>query len=443
SVMAIDQLLDQSTGRNSLLNPLRHRVFRLLWVGTAISLLGDGVYLVALAWQAYTLSPKPGALALLGVCATVPQLLALLGGGVLSDRLNRRRILLVTDAVRCGAIAVMASLVLVGQVRMWHLVVVSIIYGLGAGVAAPAFDAIVPDLVPTEDLEQANALEQFLRPAMLRLAGPAVGGLLVATVGVGWGLALDSLSFFISAVCVVLMGDGSAGYGSSESGDTESDEPTLSLLADASAGAKYVVSQVWLWGTFASAAVAYLCFIGPTEVLLPYLIRETMHGTAADFGIVLAAGGVGALVAAAAIGVIGLPDRQLTFMYLTWTVATLAVAGYGLARSGWQLMVICMLINALEAAGTVAWATTKQRLIPSDLLGRVSSLDWFISIAGLPVSYALTAPVAALIGVRMTFVLAGLVGGICTLAALFLPGMRAADGALTRPRPSLVGAESP
>jgi MFS family permease len=431
--------IDQSPGRNSLLNPLRHRVFRLLWVGTAISLLGDGVYLVALAWQAYTLSPKPGALALLGVCATVPQLLALLGGGVLSDRLNRRRILLVTDAVRCAAIAVMATLVLLGQVRMWHLVVVSIIYGLGAGVAAPAFDAIVPDLVPVEDLEQANALEQFLRPAMLRLAGPAVGGLLVATVGVGWGLALDALSFFVSAVCVVLMGDGSAG---ADAGGSESDEPELSLFADARAGARYVASQIWLWGTFASAAVAYLCFIGPTEVLLPYLIRESMGGTAADFGIVLAAGGVGALAAAAAVGVIGLPDRQLTFMYLAWTVATLAVAGYGLARSGWQLMIICMMINALEAAGTVAWATTKQRLIPSELLGRVSSLDWFISIAGLPVSYALTAPVAALIGVRMTFVLAGLVGGICTLAALFLPGMRAADGALARPRPSLVNAGS-
>src|SRR6266496_899430 len=113
----------------------------------------------------------------------------------------------------------------------------------------------------------------------------------------------------------------------------------------------------------------------------------------------------------------------------------LAVVGYGLAQAGWQLMVVCVLVNGLEAAGTVAWATTKQRLVPADLMGRVSSLDWFISIAGLPVSYALTAPLAALIGARETLVLAGAVGACVTLAALYLPGMRDVDGAL-RTEPS-------
>ena len=323
-------------------------------------------------------------------------MLALLGGGILSDRVDRQLILLGADAVRFAAIGVVAALELVGQARMWHLVAISVIYGFGAGIAAPAFDAIVPDLVPKADLEQANALEQFIRPAMVRLAGPAVGGLLIAGVGVGWGLALDAASFLVSAICIVLM---------REAIQADRSVPTLddwSLLADARAGARYVASQVWLWGTFASAAVAYLMVIGPTEVLLPYIVRETMHGSAADFGIILAAGGVGALVAAATMSAVGLPRRQLTFMYVSWGTAAIAVAGYGLAQSRWQLMVICLIINALEAAGTVAWATTKQRLIPTELLGRASSLDWFISIAGLPLSFALTAPVAALIGVRTT-----------------------------------------
>ena len=419
-------MAERSPAGGSLLSPMKHRTFRLLWTGTAASLLGDGVYLVALAWEAYSLSPKPQALAILGVCATVPQLLALLGGGILSDRVDRRRILLGADAVRFVAIAVVATLVLVGQARMWHLVAISIVYGLGAGIAAPAFDAIVPDLVPEDDLEQANALEQFIRPAMARLAGPAVGGVLIAAVGVGWGLALDAVSFLVSAICIVLMREGI------QAGRSVPTPDDWSLLADARAGARYVASQVWLWGTFASAAVAYLMVIGPTEVLLPYIVRETMHGSAADFGIILAAGGVGALVAAATVGGVGLPRRQLTFMYVTWGTAAVAVAGYGLAQSGWQLMVICLIINGLEAAGTVAWATTKQRLIPTELLGRASSLDWFISIAGLPLSFALTAPVAALIGVRTTFVCAGLIGAGCTFAALLLPGMRDVDGALTQ-----------
>lgn len=396
----------------------------------SVSLVGDGVYLVALAWQAYTLSPKPQALAMLGVCATVPQLLALLGGGVLSDRVERRRILLGADAVRFVAIAVVAVLVLLGEARMWHLVVVSIVYGLGAGIAAPAFDAIVPDLVPTGDLEQANSLEQFLRPTMYRLAGPALGGLLIAALGVGWALAVNALSFLVSAGCLALMRR-------TQRAPTHPPSESRSLLADALAGARYVASRVWLWGTLASAAVAYLMFIGPTEVLLPYVVRQMLGGTVADFGLILAAGGVGGIAAAVILGAVGLPRRQLTFMYICWSIATLAVAGYGLANAGWQLRVMCLLFNGLEAAGMVAWATTKQRLTPGELLGRVSSLEWFISIAGMPVSYALTAPVAALIGVRATLIGAGVVGAVCTLAALFLPGMRQVDGALTS-RPAAV-----
>ena len=111
-------------------------------------------------------------------------------------------------------------------------------------------------------------------------------------------------------------------------------------------------------------------------------------------------------------------------MYGTWTLATLAVAGYGLATAAWQLMLACLIFNALETAGTIVWATVKQRHVPSAMLGRVSSLDWMISIGLLPVSFALTAPVAAAIGVRATLVGAAVVGATVTLGALFLPGMR-------------------
>jgi len=99
-------------------------------------------------------------------------------------------------------------------------------------------------------------------------------------------------------------------------------------------------------------------------------------------------------------------------------------AGYGLATVSWQAMAVCLVFNALETAGTIVWATTKHRLVPTALLGRVASFDWFISIGLVPVSFALTGPVAAAIGARTTLVLAGALGGAVTLAALFLPGMR-------------------
>ena len=427
---------DLPVGAASLLAPLRHRDFRLLWIGACASLAGDGVYLIALAWQAYTLSNTPTALAMLGVCATVPQLLALLGSGILSDRVERRRILLGADIIRFVAVLIVAVLVMSGQTNMWQLAVLSVVYGLGAGVAAPAFDAIIPDLVPDQDLQEANALDQFLRPAMLRLGGPALGGVLIAVHGAGTAFLFDAITFLVSAVCVWQMGARPRAV------DLSATERP-SLLADALDGVRFVKSRTWLWGTLVSATVAYLLFMGPTEVLLPYLVKEVLHGTASDLGIILGAGGVGAIAAALIVGQMGLPRRQLTFMYLCWTVAALAVAGFGLATSGWQLMIISLVINGLEAAGTVAWATTKQLLVPADMLGRVSSLDWFISIAGLPVSYALTAPVAALIGAQATFVAASVLCAGVTFAALFLPHMRDADGALTAAQQPTLHGQTP
>ena len=128
------------------------------------------------------------------------------------------------------------------------------------------------------------------------------------------------------------------------------------------------------------------------------------------------------------LGQRGLPRRDITFMYLAWTLATVAVAGYGLASAVWQLMLASLAFNALETAGTIVWATAKQRHVPAALLGRVSSLDWLISIGLLPLSFALTGPVSAAIGAQATLVAAGLIGGAVTFGALLLPGMRAVEG---------------
>ena len=155
---------------------------------------------------------------------------------------------------------------------------------------------------------------------------------------------------------------------------------------------------MWLWATFASAAIAYLLFMGPAEVLLPFVVKNDLHGSAADLGIVFAAGGIGSVGCAVVLGQRGLPRRDITFMYVTWTLATLAVAGYGLATAVWQLMLASLAFNALETAGTIVWATAKQRHVPAALLGRVSSLDWLISIGLLPLSFALTGPVSGAIG---------------------------------------------
>jgi DHA3 family tetracycline resistance protein-like MFS transporter len=408
--------LDRPGGfsRVNLLAPLRHRDFRLLWTGMTVSLLGDGIFLVAMAWQAYELWNAPAALSILGIGMTIPTIAFLLPGGVLSDRIDRRLVMLAADVGRAVVIAVLAVLAFTGHLTFWELVVLVAVYGVGTAFFTPAFDAIVPDIVPGRDLAAANSLDQFVRPIALRLAGPAVGGWLVAAFGTGVAFAVDAASFGASTLALLAMRP-------PPHPRSEHVESTVRAVKE---GLRFVRGRVWLWGTLISAAFAYLAFLGPAEVLLPYVVKNDLDGSAGDLGLVFAAGGIGAIGSALLMGQRGHPRRDVTFMYATWTIATLAVAGYGLATASWQLMVACLLFNALETAGTIVWATIKQRHVPASMLGRVSSLDWLISIGLLPLSFALTAPVAGLVGARATLIGAAAIGGVITLGALFLPGMR-------------------
>ncbi len=191
--------------RVNLLAPLRHRDFALLWTGQTASLIGDGVFLVAMAWQVYSIWNAPAALSMVGIAMTIPTLLLLLAGGVVSDRFDRRRVLIGADIVRGLAVGAMAVLSLAGALQLWHMFVLVALYGAGTAFFGPAFDAIVPDLLPADQLAQANSLDQLVRPIAFRLVGPALGGWMVAGLGVGTAFALDSATFAISAAAVLSM----------------------------------------------------------------------------------------------------------------------------------------------------------------------------------------------------------------------------------------------
>jgi DHA3 family tetracycline resistance protein-like MFS transporter len=384
----------------------------------AISLLGDGIFFVALPWQVYQLSNAATALSVVGIAMSIPQIVLLLVGGVVSDRFDRRRVMMAADVIRGLAVAALGLLSISGSIQLWHVMVIAAAFGAGTAFFGPAFDAIVPELVPAELLTQANSLDHFVRPAAWRMLGPALGGWIIAGFGdrAGGAFVVDAATFGASILCLSLM--------RSRVASREAAGEVGPAWREIREGFRYVWSQTWLWGTLVAAAFAYLVFLGPTEVLLPHVVKYEMGGSARDLGFILALGGVGAMGAAVLMGHREMPRRNMTFIYLVWTASTLSVAGYGLAHFPWQAMVACFLFNALEGAGTIVWITTKQRLVPNRLLGRVSSLDWFISIGLLPVSYALTGPVAAALGVRATLVWAGVIGGAVTLAFLFLPGMR-------------------
>ena len=415
------EALDRPGGfsRVRLLAPLAHRDYRLLAGGMSVSLLGDGLFLVALAWQVYTMSDAPTALATVGIAMTIPTIACLLIGGAVSDRFDRRLVMLTADTVRAVALAALAALAVTGALTVWQLLTIAVVYGAATAFFNPASDALVPQLLPADALAQANSLDQLIRPMALRLAGPALGGLMVGAVGAGWTFALDAGSFAISVAALLAMSPA----------EVTSTSEARSGVREIQAGLRYVRSHAWLWATLVTAAIAYLLFMGPTEVLLPFIVKHRFADGARDLGLIFAAGGLGSLACALAIGQFGLPRSGLRFMYVAWTVATVGVAGYGMAEGLWGLMLASVLFNTLETAGTIAWATVKQRLVPSQMLGRVSSLDWLISIGLLPLSYALTGPVSADLGVRPTLIWAGVLGAIVTFAPLLSQRVRRLDDA--------------
>jgi DHA3 family tetracycline resistance protein-like MFS transporter len=386
--------------------------------GMTVSLLGDGVFLIALTWQVYLLSNAPRALSVVGIAISGPQVLFLLVGGAVSDRVDRRGVMLASDLVRGMVLLAIGMLTVTGRLRLYHLYALGGAYGAASAFFGPAYEAAVPDLVPADLLVQANSLDQLARPLAVALAGPALGGWLIGAWGAGSAFLLDAGTFAFSVAMLVAMGRSPARRGV---------EAGAFRLAEIAEGFRFIRRHVWLWGTFAAATVSYLLFMGPAEVLVPFLVKNSPGGTAGELGLVFAAGGVGALGAALVVGHRGMPRRHITVMYLCWAIATFSVAAYGLATAGWQLMAVSLAFHALETAGTIVWLTAKQRFVPTSLLGRVSSLDWVISISLLPLSFGLAGWAASIFGARTTLVAAGLLGGSVTLAFLFLPGMRSTE----------------
>jgi DHA3 family tetracycline resistance protein-like MFS transporter len=415
--------------RIRLLEPLGERDFALLTAGWLVSLLGDGFFSVALAWQVYEISNVPTALSIVGVAWTLPLILFLLLGGVFSDRYDRRWMMIGADLVRAAAVGVLGLLAIAGAIELWHVVALIAFVGLGDAFFNPASTAIVPDLVREEQLPQANALHGLVRPLMVRLIGPALGGITVAGLGPGVAFLVDGSSFLVSAVAILLI--------STRPSRTVVAHGIRQTIAEVREGLAFVRRNPWCWATLLSAMFSLLVFIGPVQVLLPYLVKNRLGLGPEALGAIFAVSGVGAIGAAIAVGQLGLPRRRITIMYVVWSAGVALFAGYGLMTSLWQAFLIGLGTAALFEVGQIIWVTLLQTLVPRELLGRVSSLDWLVSTGLVPLSFALTGPVAALLGPGPTMIVAGLLGSVLMGVLLFVPGVRDPERQQLAPAPAV------
>ncbi len=396
------------SGLPRALAPLRHRSYRLLAASMALSLLAQGLWTVALVWQVVALGGGPAALSVATALSAGGMLASTLLGGALADRVPQRQILLGVALLQTAAVGLVAVLSLTGALSLGVLAGASLAGGVATGLYYPAYSALVPGVVPPSDLLAANGLEGVVRPALAMAAGPAAAGLLVGAFSPGAALLVTSLTSAAAAVCVAAL----------PTLPVRREEIGAGLLADVREGVAYMVRTPWLLATLLFASLMVLVVIGPFEVLVPFAIRDQAGGGPSQHALVLAAFGIGGAAGSAVVASLRLPRRYLTVMIMLWGTGCIPLVVFGWTSSLWLMVAAAAVLGAAFESATVIWGTLLQRRVPSALLGRVSSLDFFVSLAFMPLSMALAGPVSGLVGLTGTLLLAGLVPTVLAVAAI-------------------------
>ncbi|MFI6674999.1 MFS transporter [Kribbella sp. NPDC050470] len=406
--------------------PLRHRDYRLLWTGLAVALLGSGLWLVALAWQVIELGGGPVQLSVVTTAYSIGLVVCVLFGGIAADRLSQRSVIIAADGVRGVVLLVVAGLALTDTLEIWHLAAAAVLIGAGEAFLIPAYTALVPRLLPAEELLAANGLEGTLRPLAQQATGPALGGLAIAALSPGVAILVTALTYFFSAGCVLAMRIPSSGFEPVEPGDVdETAEPpeVRTILGDLREGWRYVRRTRWLLASLLFGTVFVLLILGPLEVLLPFAVRDQLGGGPSDFGLVLAAFGIGGAAGALLISSRKLPRRYLTVMTLLWGVGSLPFAALGFARDLWIMMAGAAVVGLTSSAAMVIWGTLLQRRVPDHLRGRIASLDFFVSLLLMPVSMALAGPAGAVLGLTAVFLVAGIGPALVSVLVVYFGRM--------------------
>ncbi len=376
---------------------LRVREFRLLWLGQTISLLGDGLVVVAIGLYVTKLTGHPSDVGLVLSAYAVPLVLLVLLGGVLADRLPRQRVMVVSDAVRAVLHTVLALLIVTGTVRIWHMVVIGALFGSAEAFFRPAYTGLVPQTVDEDRIQEAQGLSGA-SAELSEVAGPALATALVLGVGAASAFVLDALSFVVSALLLLRIRPRQRGQAAAPA----------SVLHDLRAGWVAVRERAWVWATVLAFSFSLLVALAPFFVLGAAL-AEQQYGTSAVYGLSNAAWGTGTVagVLAGSRWQPRFPMRSALVAALPWP-ACIAVFALGLP--------LPVLYPAMSAAGigiglfAVWWETALATRIPPHLLSRVSAWDWMGSLALLPLGYLLAGPLAQAVGAGPLLFWGGVVG---------------------------------
>ena len=375
------------------LAPFSSRAYTVLALAMGVSVFGSGLWAVAMVARVMELGGSAVDLSLVTAAGAVGMVVFVLVGGVAADRFRLTVILRCVEVTNLVTATTIVVLTWTDTLALWHLGVAAFVFSGAVGFFYPAYSAALPRILPVHQLLAANGVEGTARPLLQLAAGPAVGGALT-------GLALPGASVLAIAVChavaLVFMlrlrlpergGDAAQDAAASQS----------SMLREMLEGFQYCVRTPWLLWTLLWAMTAIFLFMGPLEVLVPFLVVDRLGGTVADYGAMLGLYGISTAVGSSVMASLQLPRKYLTTMIWLWGFGTLPFGLAGMTDSWWVMAGALCVFGATGGAGQVIWGTLLQRRVPSHMLGRISSLDFFVSLLLMPISMAVAGPVSQVV----------------------------------------------
>jgi MFS family permease len=402
-------------GSMSTLAPLRYRSFRLLISARAVNALGSSFAPIALAFAVLDLTGSAGDLGLVVAARTLPNVVFLLFGGVLADRLPKHRLMVLSCVAAAVTQAAVAALVLTDSATVPLLIGFALVNGTVSALSLPASAAILPLTVPADIRQQANALSRLSLNGAAIIGAPT-GGIVVAGIGPGWGILVDAVSFAIAALLFALLRPPAA--------PATADVERPHIFADLRTGWSEFRSRTWLWAVVAGFCVLNACSFGGLSVLGPVVADDTIGRRA--WGLVLAAETAGLIVGG--LIAIRLRLRRLLFVGVA---SCFFMAGpvlvLGLYPRVGALLAAAFVAGLMVEQFGVAWETTMQEHIPGEKLARVYSYDMVGSFLAIPVGQVVVGPVASGVGLKPTLI------GTAVLMILAVLGMLSSRDVRTLP----------
>jgi MFS family permease len=380
----------------AILAPLRHRDFRLLFIGQTVSITGNQLYGVALPFQILALKGSALQLGTGFAIFAAAQLVTILFGGALVDRLPRRAVILTMDAMSAVVVGLVAALGLTHRLEIPHLYILSAFFGATFAFYTPALSAIMPELIPADVLVPGNALRGLGRQSA-RVLGPLIGGAVVTAAGPPTAFALDAATFAFSFAVLFLA-------------RPPAREPAARrpLLEEIREGFAFVFSVTWIWVSIVGFAATNGFFFAGFTVALPILVLTVLKGSAVTYGLIGAAGGLGEVAGGLFAG-----TRHFKNLVLgTWVFSALlglSFAIYGIAPLLPVVVLGAFAFSFCIVVSNTHWDSSLQVNVPARLLGRVTSVDYFGSFLVGPIAPLLAAAALVRIGPSSLFVIGGLI----------------------------------